>query len=75
MRIQPSLRDRFFISWKHNVLFSICELKAYSFEMHVRCALLYVCEMFMSCTFILLIAYLRQLILPPVSLVNGAFNH
>ena len=23
MRIQPSLRDRFFISWKHNVLFSI----------------------------------------------------
>ena len=22
-RIQPSLRDRFFISWKHNVLFSI----------------------------------------------------
>ena len=23
MRIQPSLSDRFFISWKHNVLFSI----------------------------------------------------
>ena len=23
MRIQPSLRDRFFISWKHNLLFCI----------------------------------------------------
>ena len=23
MRVQPSLPDRFFISWKHNVLFSI----------------------------------------------------
>ena len=23
MRIQPSLRDRFFLSWKHNLLFCI----------------------------------------------------
>ena len=23
MRIQPSLRDRFFISWKHNLLFCL----------------------------------------------------
>ena len=30
MRIQPSLRDRFFISWKHNVLFSI-------YRVHTSC--------------------------------------
>ena len=36
-RIQPSLRDRFFISWKHIVLFSIypffiCAVRISSFE-------------------------------------------